>query len=126
LRDGLVNGRRDLVATASQPHGSDTVEITYGVAPAWRGRGLATEMLTGVTRVARDQDADRRLELIIDGKNAASIRVAEKSGYQLAGTRRSVVEATGETYEDLVYVPAWQMNSSRSAGCDTPQWGRSM
>ena len=92
----------------AQQHGPDTVEIVYGVAPAWRGRGLATEILTSVTEAARDQGESRRYELVIDAKNAASIRVAEKSGYRFVGTRSSYVEGTGTTYEDLVYVPSWQ------------------
>lgn len=65
---------------SGQNHGPSTVEIVYGVAPAWRGRGLATEM---------------------------SMRVAEKSGYRFLGIRRSVVGGTGQFYDDLVYVPSW-------------------
>lgn len=91
----------------AQEHGPDTVEIVYGIAPAWRNRGLATELLAAVTRTARDQDPGRRYELVIDGKNAASVRVAAKCGYRFEGIRSSFVEATGQTYEDLVYVPAW-------------------
>lgn len=80
-----------------------TVEIVYGVAPAFRRRGLATEILARVTRAARTRDR-LTCELVIDAGNAESIRVAEKCGYRFAGTRRSLVEATGETYEDLVFV----------------------
>ncbi|WP_168207545.1 GNAT family N-acetyltransferase [Microlunatus elymi] len=94
----------------AQKHGPDIVEIVYGIAPAWRGRGLATEMLTSLTRAAQDQDASRRYELVIDPSNAASRRVAEKSGYRCVGTRDSFVKATGETYEDLLYVPSWQVD----------------
>jgi len=89
----------------AQDHGSDTVEIVYGVAPAWRRRGLATEVLAGVTRAAIEQDPDRRYELVIATENLASIRVAQKCGYRCVGTRTSFIEATGESYEDLVYVP---------------------
>lgn len=95
----------------AQEHAPDTVELVYGVAPEWRDRGLATEMLAGVTRAAEDQDRSRRYELVIAADNHASIRVAEKCGYRFVGVRRSSVEATGQTYEDLVYVPA---------ACSTP------
>lgn len=91
----------------AQPHGSDTVEIVYGVAPAWRGRGVASEILAQVTSAALAGDGARRCELVIDAENAASIRVAEKCGYRLLCTRRSTVEATGQAFEDLVYVPSW-------------------
>lgn len=89
----------------AQEHGPDVVEIVYGVAPAWRRRGLATEMLAGVTRAASEQDPKRRYELVISPDNAASIRVAEKCGYRFVCKRSSFVEATGQSYEDLVYVP---------------------
>jgi RimJ/RimL family protein N-acetyltransferase len=83
----------------------DAVEIVYGVAPAWRGRGLATGMLGGVTAAAVDRTL--QYELVIAADNAASIRVAEKCGYGPAGTRRTLVAATGEAYTDLVYkIPA--------------------
>ncbi|SDT16168.1 GNAT family N-acetyltransferase [Microlunatus soli] len=91
----------------AQQHPPRTVEIVYGVAPRWRGHGLATEVLAAVTRTAREQDADRRYELIIGRDNAASIRGAEKCDYRYVGARRSLVEATGECYEDLVYLPPW-------------------
>ena len=99
----------------AQPHGPDTIEIVYGVAPAWRGRGLATEVLVGVTQAAWEQDRERRYELVIDRKNAASIRVAEKCGYRFAGERRSFVEATGRTYRDLLYLPPWAESGQSSA-----------
>ncbi|GAB3916411.1 hypothetical protein GCM10011575_24530 [Microlunatus endophyticus] len=92
----------------AQEHGPDSIEIVYGVAPAWRGRGLATAMLDGVTRAAKDQGESRRYELVIAAQNAASLRVAEKCGYRFVGIRRSFVEGTGQTYDDLVYVPSWQ------------------
>jgi RimJ/RimL family protein N-acetyltransferase len=91
----------------AQEHGAETVEIVYGVAPACRGRGLATEILANVTRAARETDSARRYELVIAVDNAALIRVAQKCGYRLVDTRRSFVAATGQTYEDLVYVPSW-------------------
>ena len=91
----------------AQEHGSDTVEIVYGVAPEWRHRGLATEVLTTVAAAARDTDSERRYELVIAAHNAASIRVAEKCGYRPVGIRHSFVEATGQSYEDLVFVPSW-------------------
>lgn len=104
----VVKETDEIVAIIGGQHlGPSTVEIVYGVAPSWRGRGLATEILTGVTRTAQDQDPDWRYELVIAQHNAASMRVAEKSGYRFLGIRRSVVEATGEFYDDRVYVPWW-------------------
>lgn len=64
-------------------------------------------MLASVTKAAEDQDRSRRYELVIARDNCASVRVAETCGYRVIGMRRSSVEATGQTYEDIVYVPAW-------------------
>ena len=102
-----------LAMIGAQEHPPDsaragTVEIVYGVAPAWRGRGLATEILTRVAHEAQEQGESRPLELVIAAQNAASIRVAEKSGFRFVGTRSTYVEGTGQTYDDLVYVPSWQ------------------
>ena len=49
-------------------------------------------------------DDRQRYELIIDANNLASVRVAEKCGYHLLETRHTAVEATGQTFEDLVYI----------------------
>lgn len=89
----------------AQERGADTVELVYGIAPAWRRRGLASAVLSEVTRAAVTQDESRRYELVIAAANSVSVRVAEKCGYRFDGVRRSFVEATGESFEDLVYVP---------------------
>ena len=65
------------------------VELGYIVAPAARGRGVATAALDELTRWAfADLDA-LRITLIIDVENRASARVAERCGYVLEGVMRS-------------------------------------
>jgi len=64
------------------------MELGYILAPAARGRGLATEAMRELTRWAFDQGA-LRLVLIIDAVNEPSRRVAERCGYVLEGTMRS-------------------------------------
>jgi RimJ/RimL family protein N-acetyltransferase len=65
------------------------VELGYIVAPAARGRGVASEMLDELTRWAFAELEALRITLIIDVENRASARVAERCGYVLEGVMRS-------------------------------------
>lgn len=53
--------------------------IGYGVRPAWRRRGYATEILRQSLIVARSLGVDRAL-LVCDDDNAGSIKVIESCG----------------------------------------------
>jgi RimJ/RimL family protein N-acetyltransferase len=65
-------------------------ELGYIVAPAARGRGVATQILRLLTRWAFDEAGVLRAYLIIDVANAASERVAERAGYVREGVMRSL------------------------------------
>jgi RimJ/RimL family protein N-acetyltransferase len=65
------------------------VELGYIVAPAARGRGVATAALDELTRWAFAELDALRITLIIDVENQASARVAERCGYVLEGVMRS-------------------------------------
>ena len=65
-------------------------ELGYIVAPAARGRGVATEMLRQLTRWAFAEAGVLRATLLIDTANAGSMRVAERAGYVHEGVMRSV------------------------------------
>jgi RimJ/RimL family protein N-acetyltransferase len=65
------------------------VELGYIVAPAARGRGVATAMLDELTRWAFAELEALRITLIIDVENRASAGVAERCGYVLEGVMRS-------------------------------------
>lgn len=60
--------------------GADEVEIGYRLHPDFWGRGLGTEAAAAIRDYARQVRRHRRLISIIDPKNIASIRVAEKIG----------------------------------------------
>jgi RimJ/RimL family protein N-acetyltransferase len=66
------------------------LELGYIVAPAARGRGVATAMLRELTRWAFAEAGALRAYLLIDTGNVASQRVAERCGYVLEGVLRSV------------------------------------
>jgi RimJ/RimL family protein N-acetyltransferase len=81
----------------------DVVELTYGIAPAWRGQGLATRAAILATSWLVNERAVRVVELRIGAVNAASRRVAEKAGFRLAGIVVQHLPDTGEAHEDLRY-----------------------
>ncbi len=66
------------------------LELGYIVAAAARGRGVATVLLRKLTRWAFDEAGALRAYLLIEDGNAASRRVAERSGYVQEGVLRSV------------------------------------
>lgn len=78
-----------------------SAEVAYGVRPAWRGRGIATDALRTLAHWAVLECALRRVELRVDTANAASIRVAEKAGFHREGVLRHA-EAGPEGNRDQV------------------------
>lgn len=67
-----------------------TAELGYLVAPAARGRGVATAMLAWLTRWALEDLGALRLELLISVDNEASKQVARRCGYTFEGVLRSL------------------------------------
>jgi len=65
-------------------------ELGYMVAPAARGRGVASRAVELLTRWAFDALGLLRLELRIEAENTPSVRVAERVGYRLDGVLRNV------------------------------------
>jgi len=66
------------------PDDTGAVEIGYGIAEEWRGRGVATIAVLELLRRARDHGA-ARVVAGTDPANAASQRVLEKAGFTRAG-----------------------------------------
>jgi RimJ/RimL family protein N-acetyltransferase len=65
---------------AIQPKGWPGLEIGWALAPAACGRGYATEAARAAARWAFDRFAPDRIVSIIDPRNIASQRVAERLG----------------------------------------------
>lgn len=83
----------DFLGTAVAPNidrERATAELGYVIAPAARGRGVATAALRLLTAWAFADLQALRLELLIDGENEASKKVASRCGYLYEGTMRSV------------------------------------
>jgi RimJ/RimL family protein N-acetyltransferase len=80
-----------------------TVEISYGTAPHWRSRGLASHAARlGAQWIAR-QPGVHRVEVRVGQGDRAGERVAVKAGFELADPVRPV-PGTGQVPDDLRYV----------------------
>jgi len=84
----------------------DVVEVVYGVAPEWRGRGLATRAARLVAEWLVCDRSVREVELRIGPGHVESQRVAAGAGFALVGAVQHVVERSGEICEDLRFVYA--------------------
>jgi RimJ/RimL family protein N-acetyltransferase len=85
-------------------HGQGVIEMSYGIAPCWRGRGLATRAARTATRWALSLLGVRTIEMRIGQHHTASQHVATKAGFVPAGTLTQYVPGTGEMFEDLRYI----------------------
>ena len=72
---GLANFRRDI-----KPGFGDSPEAGWVLTPSAHGKGYATEAMRAVFAWAGDRGTERCV-CIIDPKNAASAKVAEKCGF---------------------------------------------
>lgn len=101
--EGRRDGTRDAFAIESEDgsllglalaprieRAARTVELGYLVAPAARGRGVATAALEQLTEWAFAELGAIRIELLISTHNEPSKRVAERCRYMLEGVLRSV------------------------------------
>jgi RimJ/RimL family protein N-acetyltransferase len=80
-----------------------TAEVGYGVRPAWRGRGIATDALRTLAPWAIHECGLRRVELRADTANVASIRVAEKAGFTREGVLRHVEAGPDGNLDQVVF-----------------------
>jgi RimJ/RimL family protein N-acetyltransferase len=78
-------------------------EAFYWVAATARQRGVATTALRLVSRWALGSLGLQRLELLIDPRNGASQRVAERAGYRREGTLRSYQPFKGRRMDAVVF-----------------------
>jgi RimJ/RimL family protein N-acetyltransferase len=78
--------------------------MSYGIAPRWRGRGLASRAARLAGHWALRLPHVITVQLRIGQGHTASQHVAVNAGFVLAGTVTQVVTGTGETFEDLCYV----------------------
>ena len=78
-------------------------ELGYAIAPAARGRGVATRSVALMTDWCFAALELIRLELVIDVTNTASEAIARRNGYQLEGVRRSAHVKEGQRADTGVW-----------------------
>lgn len=92
-----------MIAIVSINQEANQGEIGYILAPAARGRGIATTALRRITDWALGERSLERVELRIDADNTASIAVAKRAGFRYEGTMRSVYFKDGVRSDTSVY-----------------------
>ena len=84
--------------------GPRTIELSYGVAPPFRRRGIASRTARILSdRLLEDGHADR-VELRIDDAHPERAVVAERAGFRFIERFITHVEGTGEDAIDRLYV----------------------
>ena len=78
-----------------------TVELSVYIAPAHRGRGVASALMDAILRLARENADTHTVVSVIAGGNAASVRLHEKFGFTYSGTLHEVGLKFGR-YLDIV------------------------
>ena len=81
---------------------TQTAELGYVVAPAARGRGVATEALRELTEWALAEGM-LRIELLISVDNGASQTVAERCGYTREGVLRNAYVKPGRREDTEIW-----------------------
>lgn len=82
VADGVVIGDCGVHGEADE---AGRVEIGYGLAAPYRGRGYGTEMVRAITRWLLGLPEVREIRAETLAGNAASRRVLEKAGFQFVG-----------------------------------------
>jgi RimJ/RimL family protein N-acetyltransferase len=82
---------------------SSRATVGYWLLPEARGQGLMTRALVLVTRWAFAELGLRRIGLLADPRNAASVNVAERAGFRREGVLRSWVDVNGERVDHVSY-----------------------
>jgi RimJ/RimL family protein N-acetyltransferase len=85
------------------PGDRDIAEAGYMVAPAARGRGLATTALRLASRWAVRDVGIARVQLTTHVDNPASQRVAERAGFRREGVLRAWEEIRGERVDLMMF-----------------------
>lgn len=97
-RDGRLLGAIGFIVDRFDP---GQAEVGYWVAPAARGRGIATRALRLLSAWALREAGLVRLSLTASLENPASLRVAERAGFRREGIMRDAWPRGPRGREDL-------------------------
>jgi ribosomal-protein-alanine N-acetyltransferase len=80
-----------------------TGEIGYGIAERARGRGLGTEVVRRLARMAFAESPLRKLVAFVHAENVASRRALEKAGFVQEGLLREHFVVNGVPADEAIY-----------------------
>ncbi len=99
--DDRVAGYVSLSSYREKEAFRSTVELSIYVSPAFRKRGLASELMTFILNMARADERTHLVISVISATNEPSIRLHEKFGFTYGGTIPEVGVKFG-VYQDIV------------------------
>jgi len=79
-----------------------TAHLGLGLRPAFRGRGLGTDVVRGLTEYGFSVRGLHRLQIETLATNTAMIQAAERGGFTLEGTLRQAAWVTGEFLDEVI------------------------
>jgi RimJ/RimL family protein N-acetyltransferase len=79
-----------------------TAVLGITVAREWRGQGVGRRLIERSIEWARESGIVTRIELHVFTRNEGAIRLYQRCGFQIEGTRRRSVRRDGEYLDDLV------------------------
>ena len=100
LSQPIVAGYATLSSYRPKEAYASTAELSLYIAPACRGRGVATALMQAILQAARECPELHMVVSVITGGNAASIHLHEKFGFSHCGTLREVGYKHG-AYRDI-------------------------
>lgn len=100
IRDAVTGARLGNIALS---HDGSRGEVSYWVAAAGRGRGVATRALTLFTRWSLHTVGLREMWLRVHEDNVASARTAIKAGYRRDLRRDTIMEVNGTLWPMIGY-----------------------
>jgi RimJ/RimL family protein N-acetyltransferase len=77
--------------------------VGYWLLPEARGKGLVAHALVLVARWGFGELGVKRIGLLADPRNVASLQVAERAGFQREGVLRSWVDVNGERVDHVSF-----------------------
>ncbi len=78
-------------------------ELGCAVVPAMRGRGIASQALALLSDWALSELVLRRVQVAIDPRNLAALKIAQNAGYRREGLLRSYWEVDGERMDAVLF-----------------------
>ncbi len=90
LTQSIVAGYATLSSYRPKAAYNSTAELSLYIAPACRGRGVATALMQAILQAAREYPELHMVVSVITGGNAASIHLHEKFGFTHCGTLHEV------------------------------------